>query len=97
MQCRVTSITTLALCGTTKEEKVMDTLEVTEEVEDVEEVMDKSTAIAADNKDTMQETVPTPPQYVSIANPISMLLKNVLFCKISGTKRDHRWETRMSS
>ena len=75
----------------------MEVLEVAKEVEDLVEVTDKSIVTAADNKDTTQETVPTPPQYVSIASPMIMLLKNVLFCKISGRKRDHRWETRMPS
>ena len=96
MRCRVTN-RILALRNMTKEEQVAKALEVVEEVEDLVEVADKSIATAADNRDTMQETVPTPPQYVSIASPMIMLLKNVLFYKISGRKRDHRWETKMSS
>ena len=68
-----------------------------EEVEDLVEVTDKSIVTAAENRDTMQEIVPTPPQYVIIASTIIMLLKNVLFYKISGRKRDRRWETRTSS
>ena len=75
----------------TKEEQVM------EEVEDLVEVMEKSIAIAMDNRDTTQETLPTPPQYVSIASRMIMLLKNTLFYKISGRKRDHIWETKMSN
>lgn len=90
MRCRVTSRTILALHSTTKEEQVTEALEVAEEVEDLVEVADKSFATVADNRDTKQETVPTPPQYVSIACPMIMLLKNVIFKKISGRKRDHR-------
>jgi hypothetical protein len=72
-------------------------LYVMKEVEDLVEVMDKSFATTVDNKDTTQDIVPTPPQYVSIASPMIMLLKNVLFYKISRRKRDYRWETKMSS
>ena len=97
MQCKVTSNIILALCSMTKEEQVVEALEVEEEEEDLVEVEDKSLATIVDNKNTMQETIPTPPQYVSIASPMIMLLKNVLFYKISGKKRDHRWETGMSS
>ena len=97
MRCRVTNRTTLALCSTTKEEQVMEALEVEEEVEDLVEATNKSTATTTNYKDTMQETVLTPPQYVSIASLMIMLLNNVLFYKISGRKRDRRWETRMSS
>ena len=97
MQCRVTSRIILVLRSMTKEEQVMEALEVVEEVEDLVEVADKSIDTVAENRDTTQEIVPTPPQYVSIASPMIMLLNNVLFYKISGRKRDHRWETRMSS
>ena len=65
----------------TKEEQVAEALEVAEEVEDFIEVVDKSIATATDNKDTTQETVPTLPQYVSIANSMTMLLKTALFYK----------------
>ena len=87
MRCKVINRTILALRSTTKEEQVVEALEV----------MDKSIATIVDNRDTTQETIPTPPQYVSIASPMIVLLKNVLFCKISGRKRDHRWETRTSN
>ena len=97
MQCRVANSTILALHSTTKEEQVMEALEVEEEVEDLVEVEDKSLATVVDIKDTTQETVPTPPQYVSIANPMTMLLKTALFYKISGRKRDRSWETKMFS
>ena len=60
-------------------------------------VADKLFAITADNRDTTRETIPTPPLPVSIASPMIMLLKNVLFYKLSGRKRDHRWEIRMFS
>ena len=59
MQCKVTNNKILALRSTTKEEKVMEALEVEEEEEDLVEVEDKSLATTMDNKDTMQETVPT--------------------------------------
>lgn len=81
----------------TKEEQVVEALEVVEEVKDLVEVADKSITTATDSRDTMQEIVPTPPQYVNIASPMIMLLKNVLFYKISGRKRDHSYETKMSS
>ena len=87
MQCRVTSSKILALRSTTKEEQVVEVVEVTEEVEDLVEVTEKSFSTAVHNRDTTQEIVPTPPQYVSIASHMIMLLKNVLFYKISGRKR----------
>ena len=68
-----------------------------EDVEDLVEVADKSSTTIADNKDTTQETVPTPPLPVSIASPMIMLLKNVIFYKLSGRKRDHKWEIKMFS
>ena len=68
-----------------------------EEVEDLVEGADKSIATTTDNKDTTHETVPTPPLPVSIASPMIMLLKNVLFYKLSGRKRDNKWEIRMFS
>ena len=75
----------------------MEALEVVEEVEDLVEVEEKSLAIIVDNKETTQETVPTPPQYVSIVNPMNILLKTALFYRVSGKKRDRSWDTRMSS
>ena len=73
----------------------MEALEVTEEEEDLVEVEDQSLAITVDNKDTMQETIPTPPQYVSIANPMNILLRTALFYRVSGRKRDRCWKIRM--
>ena len=90
MRCRVTNRTILALCSTTKEEWVVETLEAKEEVEDLAEVVDKLFATTADNRETTFETAPTPPLPVSIASTMIMLLKNVLFYKLSGRKRDHR-------
>ena len=81
----------------TRDERVEEALEVKEEVEESVEVMDISIPIDVDNKDTMQEIVPTLLRHVSIANPMTMLLKTSLFYKISGRKRDDKWETRMSS
>ena len=75
----------------------MEDLGVEEEEEDLVEVVLKLIATDVDNKDTMQGTVPTLPQYVSIENPMTMLLKTALIYKISGRKRDCSWETRMSS
>ena len=80
----MTSRTILALRNMTREEQVEEDLEVVEEVEDLVEVVERSLATAVDNRDTMQEAVPTPPQYVSVASPMIMLLNNVLFYKISG-------------
>ena len=97
MRCRVTSRTILALHSTTKEERVVEALEVEEEVEDLVEVVDKLFATIADNRDTTRGTVPTPPLLVNIASPMIKLLKNVLFYKLSGRKRDHIWEIRMFS
>ena len=79
----------------TKEERVVEALEAKEEVEDLAEATDKLFATTADNRDTTHETVPTPPLPISIASPMIMLLKNVLFYKLSGRKRDHKWEIRM--
>ena len=86
IRCRVTSRTILALCSTTKEE-----------VEDLAVAMNKLFSITVDNRDTTHEIAPTPPLLVSIASPMIMLLKNVLFYKLSGRKRDHRWEIKMYS
>ena len=97
MQCRVTSRTILALRSTTKQEQVMEALEVKEEEEDLVEVEDKLIAIDVDSKDTMQEIVPTPPQYVSIANPMNILLMTSLFYRVSCRKRDRSWEIKMFS
>ena len=72
----------------TKEEQVAKALEVMEEVEDLEEVADKSIATTTYSRDNMQEIVPTPPQYVSIAKPMNILLKTTLFYRVSGRKRD---------
>ena len=57
MQCRVTSTRILALRSMTKEEQVVEILEVEEEEQEMVEVKDQSLPIALDNKDTMQETV----------------------------------------
>ena len=97
MQCRVTSSKILALRSTTKEEQVMEALEIEEEEEEMVEFEDQSLTIIADSKDTMQETITNPLQYVSIANPMNILLKTALFYRISGKKRDRSWETRMFS
>ena len=64
----------------------MEALEVEQEEEDLVEVDDKSLVTTVDSKDTMQEIVPTPPQYVSIANPMNILLKTALFYRVSGKK-----------
>ena len=88
MQCRVTNNKILALRSTTKEEKVMEALEVEEEEEEMVEVEDQSLAIAVDNKDTMQETVTNPLQFVSIVNLMTILWKTTLFYKESGRIRD---------
>ena len=66
-----------------------------DEVEDLVEVTDRSFATIADNKDTSQGTAPTRLQLVSIVGPLIMLLKIVLFCKLSGRKRDHIWEIKI--
>ena len=68
MQCRVTSRTILALRSTTREEKVEESLEVMEEVEDLVEVVDILFATIVDNRDTTHETVPTLPLPISIAS-----------------------------
>ena len=65
----------------TKEEWVMEDLEVEKEVENLAKVVDKLFATTADNRDTMYEIAPTPPLGVSIAITMTMLLKNVLFYK----------------
>ena len=67
------------------------------EVEDLVEVVDRLSTTTMDNRDTMPETIPTPPQLVSLASLTIMLLRNALFYKLSGKKRDHRWEIIMSS
>ena len=97
MQCRVTNRTILALRSTTKEERIMEALEVEEEVEDLVEATDKLFATTTNKRDITHEIAPTPPQNVSISSPMTMLLKNFLFYKLSGKKRDHGWETKMFS
>ena len=74
-----------------------ETLEVMEEVEDMVEAIDRSSVTIADNKDTSRGTTPTQLQPVSIVGPLIMLLKIVLFCKLSGRKRDHRLEIKTYS
>ena len=68
-----------------------------DEAEDMVEVTNKLFATIVDNKDTMREIVPIPLHLVSITNLMIMLLKNVLFYKLSGRKRDHRWEIKIYS
>ena len=97
MQCRVTSRIILALHSMTREDRVVEILEAEEEVEDLVEVADKLLATTTNNRDTMHETVPTPPLPVSTASLMIMLLKNVLYYKLSGRKRDHRRAIRMFS
>ena len=75
----------------------MGVLEVEEEEKELVEVKDQSLATDMDNKDIMQETITNPPQYVSIANPMNILLKTALFYRISGRRRDRSWVTRMFS
>ena len=81
----------------TREEQVKEVLEVVDEVEDMVEVRDRLFATTTDNKGTMCEIIPIPLLLVSIASPMIVLLKNVLFYKLSGRKRGHRWETKMFS
>ena len=97
MQCRLTNIIIPVMRSMSKEEWAEEVLEVVSEMEDLVEVEDKLFVTTMEHLDTTHETVPTPPQYVSIASPMIMLLKNILFYKISGRKRDRRWETKMSS
>lgn len=78
--------------STTKEEQVKEVLEAMDEAEDMVEVVDRSFATIMDNKDTTHNTIPTLLELVNIADPLIMLLKNVLFHKLSGRRRDHGWE-----
>ena len=66
----------------------MEALEVEEEEEEMVEEEDLSLAITVDNKDTTQEPVTNPSQYVSIANPMNILLKTALFNRVSGRKSE---------
>ena len=68
----------MALRSMTKEGQVVEALEFE----------DRSLAIVVDSKDTTQETVPNPSQYVSIENPMNIFLKTALFYRVSGGKRD---------
>lgn len=97
MQCRVISRTTQLMRSMTKEEQVKEVSEAMDEEEDMVDVMDISFATTADNKDTSRGTIPTRLQLVSIAGPLIMLLKNVLYYKLNGRKRDHRWVAKMYS
>ena len=81
----------------TRDEQVKEVSEAVDKVEDMVEVIDKSFVTIADNKDTSRGTVPTQLQLVSIVGPLIMLLRIVLFCKLSGRKRDHRWTIKMYS
>ena len=72
MQCKVTSRIILALHSMIKEEWVTEALKVEEGVEDLEEVVNKLFSTTVDNRDTMHETVPTPPLTVNIASPMIM-------------------------
>ena len=53
MQCRLTSKAMLALCNTTKEEWVVEIIEVDEEEEQLAEAKDQSLAIDVTNMDTL--------------------------------------------
>lgn len=97
MRCRVINRTTQVIHSRTREEKVKEVLESMDEVEDSVEVTDILSSTIVEKIDTTHETVPTLPQPISIAILMTMLLKNVLFYKLSARKRDHRWEIRMYS
>ena len=60
----------------------MEALEVEEEEEDLVEVEDKSLVTTMDSKETMQEIVPTPLQYVSIANPMTIFITGICRSKM---------------
>ena len=71
-QYRVTNRIILALCSTTREDRVVEILEAEEEVEDLVEVTGNLYAATADNKATMQETVQILLPRVSTVNPLIM-------------------------
>jgi capsid portal protein len=96
-RCKVISRTIEVMHNMTREEWVEEALEAMEDVENLAEVANILFITTVDNKDTMPKTVPTLPLFVSIASLTIMLLRNDLFYKLSGRKRDHRWEIKMSS
>ena len=62
----------LALHNTTREERVVEILEVKEEVEDLVKVEDNLYATTVDNKATMWETIQILLPPVSTINPLIM-------------------------
>jgi hypothetical protein len=92
MRCKVVNRTMQVMHCTTRVENVEEVSVVMDEVEDLVEVVDRSFSTIVDNRDTTCETIRTLLLPVSIATPVIMLLKNVLFYKLSGRKRDHGWE-----
>ena len=68
-----------------------------EEVEDLVEVEDILFSTTTEHGETRHKTVPTLLLPVSIVSLTIMLLRNALFYKLSGRKRDHIWEIKISS
>ena len=78
MKCKLISRVMLALHSTTKEEWVVEIIEVEEEEEQqFVEAKDRSLAIDVASKDTMQDMVTDLSQYVLIVNPMNTLLKTI--------------------
>ena len=71
-ECRVTSRIILALHSTAKEDRVVEILEVEEEVEDLVEVMKKLYVTTMDNKATTREIVEILLPPVSTVTPLIM-------------------------
>ena len=75
MLSKLTSKAMLALCSMTKEEWVVETIQVTEEEDQLVEAKDQSLAIDVTSKDTMQDIVTNLSQYVLTVNPMNTLFK----------------------
>ena len=77
MICRLTNKAMLGLHSMTKVEWVMETIEVKEEEEQLEEAKDQSLYIGVTNKDTLQGIVIDLSQHVLIVNLMNTLWKTV--------------------
>ena len=93
MQCRLTSKAMSTLHSTTKEEWVVEIIEVEEEEEQLIEAEDQSLAIDVTNKDTMKGIVTN----LFIVNPMNTLLKTIQRYYEGFKRRNLNSETKMSS
>ena len=71
----------------TKEERVEEVIGVEDALEGLAEAEGILSAKTVEHLETTQETAQTLPPHVSTVNPLSILLKNVLFCYLRCRKK----------